>query len=57
VKLYYNEHVMKDEMGGTCSTSGREKQRVQDFGREAQGDHAEDLGVHGKIILEWILEK
>jgi hypothetical protein len=36
-------------MGGAVSTHGREKQK----GR----DHTEDLGVDGKLILEWILNK
>jgi hypothetical protein len=27
------------------------------FGRPEGRDHSEDLGIDGKIILEWILEK
>jgi hypothetical protein len=31
---------------------------MQNFGRNPEGkDHSEDVGVGGKIISEWILEK
>ena len=28
------DHIKKNEMGGACSTYGREERRTQDFGRE-----------------------
>jgi hypothetical protein len=45
---------MKDEMDGTCSTRGRVKKCIHyPKGR----GHSEGVGVDGRIILEWILEK
>jgi hypothetical protein len=35
-------------MGGACSTQGEMRNA---------GDHAKDLGVAGKLILEWISGK
>jgi hypothetical protein len=41
---------MKDEMGGACSTYGERKGFwLED---EKEGDHVEDVGVDGKIILK-----
>jgi hypothetical protein len=31
---YYNDQVKKDEMGGACSTYGRDEKRIQNFGRK-----------------------
>jgi hypothetical protein len=42
-----------------CRTHRRDEKCVQNFGRKKlKGrDHSEDLGVDGRIILEWILGK
>jgi hypothetical protein len=44
----------ENEMGGACSTNGRDEKCVQKFWSEnLKGrDHLEDLGVDGRIILE-----
>jgi hypothetical protein len=45
-------------MGGACNTHGRDKKCTQNLlGKLKGGDHSEDIGVDGKIILEWILWK
>jgi hypothetical protein len=47
---------LDDEVVGACSTHGRE---MLTFLLESleERDHVKDLGVEGKVILEWILEK
>jgi hypothetical protein len=44
------------EMKGACSTHGRDEKWIHDFlwGNLKGWEHAEDLGVYGKIILERI---
>jgi hypothetical protein len=44
-------------MGRACSTHGREE-KCNIFLVKLKGrDHSEAVGVEGRIILEWILEK
>jgi hypothetical protein len=47
---------MEDEMGGSCSTHGREAYNIL-AGQPEGKNHLEDLGKVGKILLEWILGK
>jgi len=44
-------------MGGVCSTHRRDERSAYKIsvGNLKGGDHSGDLGVDGKIILEWIL--
>jgi hypothetical protein len=46
-------------MGWACGTLGRDEKSVQNFGREnLKGrDYSEELGICGRIVLEWILGK
>jgi hypothetical protein len=47
-------------MDGSRSTHGTDEKNIQNFGRKKTlrgRDHLENLGVDGKIILEWSLEK
>jgi hypothetical protein len=45
-------------MGGACSTHEGADNAYRIFVGKLKGtDHSEYTGVHGKIILEWILGK
>jgi hypothetical protein len=45
-------------MDSTCSTYERERRGAyRVFVGKLRGDHLEDSGVDGRIILKWILEK
>jgi hypothetical protein len=47
-----------DEGGGAYSMHGRDEKCVQNSGWNLKGrDHAEDLSIDGRIILEWIIGK
>jgi hypothetical protein len=50
---------MDGEMGGTCSMHGEggERERERNAYNILGRDHLEDLGIEGRIILEWILGK
>jgi hypothetical protein len=43
-------------MGETCTTHGGDDTRFW-LGNLKGRDHSEDLGIDGKIILEWIIER
>jgi hypothetical protein len=52
--------MKKDEMGGPCSTHGREEKRSAYnilVGKPEGIDHSEDLSVRVKIMLKWIVGK
>jgi hypothetical protein len=47
-------------MGETCGVCGvEERKRAQSFGRKTsrKDNHMEDLGVNGRIVLNWSLNK
>jgi hypothetical protein len=50
--------VKEDEMGGVCSTDGRDEKYIQILVGKLKGrDHLEHLGADGRIILQWMLGK
>jgi len=50
--------MKETEVGGVCSTDGRGVNCVKNLSENLkERDHSEDLGIYGKIILEWILRK
>jgi hypothetical protein len=50
--------IKKTEVGRACSTWGRvEVHTGFQWGNLREGDHIEDLGIDGRVILKWILEK
>jgi hypothetical protein len=45
-------------MGAACSTQRRDENSYKILvGKSERKNHSEDLGVDGRIILEWILQK
>jgi hypothetical protein len=56
-KYHSGDQVKKTEMGRTCGTYGREERCIQGFsGRNTrEGDHLENPGLNGRIIIKWIL--
>jgi len=46
-------------IGGACSKYGRQERCIQGFGGENVRERKQlgDLGVDGRIIIEWILKK
>jgi hypothetical protein len=56
--FYASPMMMKnDEMGGSCSRNVRDEKCVQFWSEKLKGgDHSEDLGVDGRIVLECILK-
>ena len=51
---YSVSEIKKDVMGSVCSTCEKKEIHIL-MGKP--GDHLEDVGVDGKIILKWILNK
>jgi len=54
------QQIGKNEIGGACSTYGGEQRclLVHGFdGNLREGDHLEDPGVDGRIIIRWIFRK
>jgi hypothetical protein len=49
--------MKEDEMGGKCSTHVRDEKFMELLENLRGRDYSEDLGVDGKIILEWTLRK
>jgi hypothetical protein len=50
--------IKKCEMGGTCSTYGRQERCTQALMGRSEGiDHLENLGLDGRILLKCMLLK
>jgi hypothetical protein len=50
---------MKEKMGRSCSTNGRDEKCIQNFSQKKlkESDHLRELATDAKIILKWILTK
>ena len=53
------DQIQNNEMGGACVTYGGQERYIQGCGGEdpGEGDHLDDLGLDGSIILTWIFKK
>ena len=49
--ILFEDQVEKNEIGGACSTYGREVHTGFWWGNLGERDHLQDLGVDGVIIL------
>jgi hypothetical protein len=47
-----SDHIGKNELGGACSKYGGEERCIQGWvGKLMEGEHLEDRGVDGRLIL------
>jgi hypothetical protein len=52
------DQIKKNEVGRACSTHGRgEVHTGFCWGHLREGDHLENPGIDGRIILKWIFKK
>jgi hypothetical protein len=58
-KYYSSNKIERNEVVGACSTNGGEESCIQGFGggKLREGDHLENPGVDGRIMLRWIFRK
>jgi hypothetical protein len=51
-----DDQIKKNEMGRACGIYEGEKRCIQvTVGNLNERDHLEDVGINGRIILQWML--
>ena len=56
-KYYSADHIVKNEMGGLCSTNCGEAYTGFWLGNLREKEHLEDPDLDGRIVLKWIFRK
>jgi hypothetical protein len=54
-KHHFGDQIKENEMGRACGTNAGEESCTQ--GHMNERDNLEDLGLDGRIILVWIVQK
>jgi hypothetical protein len=58
-QILLGDQAKEDDTGGEYSTYGGDEKCIQNFlsGNTKGRKHLEELGIDGKILLEWICEQ
>jgi len=56
-KYYSGDHIVKNGVGGVCSTYCGKMYTEFWWGNLRERDHLEDADLDGRIVLKWIFRK
>jgi hypothetical protein len=51
------DQIKNNEMGGECSMYRGQEKCIKHFGGVRERDYLEDLGIDGRIILQWMCKE